>query len=203
VPWVYVYTHTAKESKQTEVQLATMQVSLAVTKTEIDPMWILCDSESTVDIYKNRSMLTDISKTKKPITIKGIDGNVVVVSEEGTLLGYGRVYYHPQVTANVLSFFNIAKQFKSVTYNNRERDALKVTRDDGSIIQFIPSKEGLYYHDFNNSIERSKSHSMMIVESVEQLKRNYNKREIEAAEKARRLYVMMGKLSEESFELMI
>jgi archaeosine-15-forming tRNA-guanine transglycosylase len=87
------------------VTLTTMQVTLAVTKTEIDPMWIICDSESTGDIFKNRSMLTDISKTKNPITIKGIDGNVIVVSEEGTLLGYGRVYYHPQVTANVLSFF--------------------------------------------------------------------------------------------------
>jgi len=109
----------------------------------------------------------------------------------------------PKLQQMFYLFFNIAKRFKSVTYNNRERDAFKVTRDDGSIIQFIPSKEGLYYYDFNDSIEWSKSHSVMIVESVEQLKRNYNKREIEAAEKARRLYVTMERPSEESFELMI
>jgi hypothetical protein len=105
----------------------------------------------------------------------------------------------PKLQQMFYLFFNIAKRFKSVTYNNRERDAFKVTRDDGSIIQFIPSKEGLYYYDFNDSIEWSKSHSVMIVESVEQLKRNYNKREIEAAEKARRLYVTMERPSEESF----
>ncbi len=42
------------------------------------------------------------------------------MDEEGDLLGYGRVYYNPQVTANVLSFFNMAKRFQSIVYNNKE-----------------------------------------------------------------------------------
>jgi hypothetical protein len=144
-----------QKSGELAVTLTTLQVTLVVIKEQIDPMWILCDSESTVDIFKNGKMLTDIGKTRNPIRIKGIDGNIIEVKEEGTLLGYGRVYYHPQVAANMMSFFNMAKRFQSVTYNNRDTDAFRVMRDDRSVMEFVPSKEGLYYYDYNVSIEHS------------------------------------------------
>ncbi len=53
----------ASEDQEPAVILTTMHVSLAVVKNDIDPMWILCDSESTVDIFKNRSLLVNIRKT--------------------------------------------------------------------------------------------------------------------------------------------
>jgi len=84
------------------VALTTLQISLAVAKTEINPMWILCDNESTVDVYK--SILRNIRKSNRPIRLKGIEGQTVEVEEEGELMGYGQVYYNPHVTANILSF---------------------------------------------------------------------------------------------------
>jgi hypothetical protein len=60
---------------------------VTVIKTEISPMWILCDNESTVDIFKNKSILTYIKKSNKPICLKGIEGNTIEVDEEGELLG--------------------------------------------------------------------------------------------------------------------
>jgi len=138
--------------------------------------------------------------------LKGIDGNSIHVEEEGELLGYGKVYYHPHVAANVLSFFNISKRFKSVIYNNQEQDAFLVRGDDGSILEFTPSKEGLYYYDFRNSIARSAMpavHSTMVVESVEEMKRNFTARELKRAETAQRLYVMRGRPSISDFANMI
>jgi hypothetical protein len=44
----------AEESAQTGTTLTTIQVTLAVMKQEIDPMWILCNNELTVDIFKNK-----------------------------------------------------------------------------------------------------------------------------------------------------
>jgi hypothetical protein len=169
----------AQESPQ--ITLVTQHVTLAVTRLMIDPMWILCDNESTVDVFNNKEFLTNISRAKNPIQLKGIDGNSIDVEEEGELLGYGKAYYHPHVTANVLSFFNKSKHFKSVIYNNQEQDAFLVMRDDGSIFEFTPSKEGLYYYDFRNSIARSTMpavQSTMVVESVEELKRNFTAREL-------------------------
>ena len=127
------------------------------------------------------------------------------VTEEGELLGYGSVYYHPKVAANVLSFYNMSRRFKSMTFNNRERNAFLVMRDDGSFIEFVPSSEGLYYYDSNNSINRIKQSPQrtMIVEAVEEIKRKYTKREIEQADRVRRLYVILGRPSRESFEMII
>jgi hypothetical protein len=58
-------------------------------------MWILCDNELTVDVLKNKDILTKIRKTNKPIRLKVIEGNTLEVNQEGELLGYGWVYYHP------------------------------------------------------------------------------------------------------------
>jgi hypothetical protein len=118
-------------------------------------------------------------------------------------LGYGRVYYHPQVTANVLSFFNMAKRFKSITYDNVERDAFRVTRDDDTIIEFIPSREGLYYYDFNDSIMRQRDNDVLVVNTVQELHRNYTDKELKKVEMARNLYIMMGRPSKVDFENML
>jgi hypothetical protein len=53
--------------EQTEVAMTTLQVTLSVMKTEISPMWILCDNESTVNIFKNMSILNNVRSSNKPI----------------------------------------------------------------------------------------------------------------------------------------
>jgi len=185
---------------QNEVALTTLQVALAVVKTEINPMWILCDNKSMVDVFKSKSILRNIRKSNRPIRLKGIEGQTTEVVEEGELMGYGQVYYNPHVTANILSFFNITKRFKSAVYNNMEKDAFMVTRHDGTMIEFEPSSEGLYYYDFTKSIKRHEQKTL-VVDTVEELQQKFTRREIEGAEKARRLYVIMGRPSEEAFKL--
>ena len=114
--------------------------------------------------------MTNIRKTRNPIRLKGIEGQTINITEMGDLLGYGSVYYNPQVMANVLSFHNMIKRFKSVVYNNQNIDAFLVTRDDDTIMEFRPSPEGLYYYDFNTSINRQQRvEQTMVVESVEEL----------------------------------
>lgn len=126
-------------------------------KESINQIWILCDNESTVDIIKNKNMITNIRNTKKLIEITGIGGTKIRVNQVGDLFGYGTVYYHPEVSANIISFHHLAKRFKSVTYNNRIKDAFVVTQDHDSNMEFIPLPEGLYHYDFNISINRKKN----------------------------------------------
>ncbi len=190
--------------------LTTIATTLSTSESSINPMWILCDSESTVDIFKNKAILTNIRKAEKPIKLKGIEGGVTVVDQEGDLLGYGKVYYHPRVTANVLSFFNISRRFKSVKYDNEIKDAFRITRDDGSVMEFKPSDSGLYYYDFEESRrrqkqkqEQDKENRVMVINTTEEMKRNFTKREIEAAADARRMYVIMGRPGRKIFETML
>ena len=105
---------------------------------------------------------------------------------------------------NVLSFHNMIKRFKSVVYNNQNTDAFLVTRDDDTIMEFRPSPEGLYYYDFNTSINRQqRGEQTMVVESVEELPRNYTETEIKRSETARRLYVVMGRPLKADFQKML
>jgi hypothetical protein len=64
--------------------------------------------------FNYKSILVNIQRTENPIQLKGIEGNTIEVEEEADLLGYGTVYCHPKVTANVMSFFNTVRRFKSV-----------------------------------------------------------------------------------------
>jgi hypothetical protein len=42
---------------------------IMIDKQEINPMWILCDNKSTVDIIKNDDIVTNIRKTQRPIEL--------------------------------------------------------------------------------------------------------------------------------------
>jgi hypothetical protein len=176
----------------------------------INPMWILCDNESTIDVVKNQDLIVNIKRARRPIELTGIGKEPIKIQQEGELPGYGTVYFHPEVAANILSFHKLTKQFKSVTYDNKVKDAFLVQRDDGSIMEFKPSEEGLYYYDFTQSIKRrkeqeeeSKKEQAMMIKTVEGIQRNFTKREIEAAEEARRMYVIVGRPSQKMFESLL
>ncbi len=62
----------------------------------------------------------------------------------------------------------MAKKFKSLKYDNTERYAFVVTRDDSSTFDFVPSSEGLNYLDLSNSINRHRNllgdqHTMVMI----------------------------------------
>jgi hypothetical protein len=172
-------------------------------------MLILCDNEPTVDIIKNKNMLTNIRPTNNPVEITGIGGTKIRVNHIGDLLGYGSVYFHPDVSENIISFHHLAKRFKSVSYNNRIKDAFIVTRDDNSMMDFVPSAEGLYHCDFNLSVKRRKEleslkkETTMMIQTVTGIKRIFLKKEIDNADKAQRLYVTVRRPSQKIFEEMI
>jgi hypothetical protein len=59
------------------------------------------------------------------------------VHQEGDLQGYGTVYYHPDVAANILSIYKLTIRFQSVVCDNKKKDAFIVTSIDGSNTEFL------------------------------------------------------------------
>jgi len=96
-----------------------------------------------------------------------------------------------------------------VKYDNNVKDAFIITRDDNSTMEFVPSTDGLYHYDFNLSIKRRlelekiQKAKTMVIQTVEGIKRNFTKKEQEQADKARRLYVTVGRPSQKIFEDML
>jgi hypothetical protein len=82
------------------------------------PTWIILDSASSIDLFVNKDLLSNVKVAETPIRIMANAGDVTL-RQYGTLPGYPEpVWYHPDGAANVLSLHNVANHFK-VTYNGR------------------------------------------------------------------------------------
>ncbi len=60
-----------KKGEQTQVitatTLTTIATTLSASEKGVNPMWILCDNESTVDIFHNKNIIANIRKAQHPI----------------------------------------------------------------------------------------------------------------------------------------
>ncbi len=88
------------------------------------------------------------------------------------------------------------------------KDAFIVTRDDGSNMEFVPSAEGLHHCSFSLSIKQKKeqeneTEKTTVIKTLEYVQRNFTKRELEQAEEAQRLDVIVGRPSQKFFEQML
>jgi hypothetical protein len=112
--------------------------------------WILLDSQSTVDVFCNGKMLTNIHDMKQDLTLHCNTGTMYI-SKKGDLKSYGTIWYHLDGIANILSLNNIKKKYK-VTYDSELDDSIMVHKWNGSQCIFKPSKKGLYYSEVTNNI---------------------------------------------------
>ena len=65
--------------------------------------YVLLDSDSTVSIFWNQDLLTNIHEVDKPLYLETNGGGYQVSNKMGTLKNVGEVWYNPESIANVLS----------------------------------------------------------------------------------------------------
>jgi len=75
-------------------------------KAGIPSSWILLDSQSTVDVFCNSRLLSNIREAKRQLVLH-CNAGTVLVTMTGDLKGYGTVWYHPTGIANILSLNNV------------------------------------------------------------------------------------------------
>jgi hypothetical protein len=71
----------------------------------ISDTWILLYNQSTVDIFCNPALLSDIHEVDVPLTVH-CTGGPRVVTQMGTLCNYGLVWFYPDGIANIISMSN-------------------------------------------------------------------------------------------------
>ena len=110
--------------------------------------------------------------------------------------------------ANIFSLADVCKHAR-VTMDSSVKNSMFVHREDGCIMEFKQFKSGLYYFDvskhthtsnFSSDSNYNYLPSFSLVQTVEDNKEKYTKREVKNAERARGLRRRIGPPSQQDFE---
>jgi len=158
--------------------------------------WILLDSQSTVDVFCNRDLLSNIRVSDTECRIS-CNAGVVVVRMIGDLGGYpSPVWYHPDGIANILSLHRVTQHF-AVSYDSHQNNGgFMMTRKDGTVRVFKKSIAGLHYCD---TVE----YETTLINTVSENKARYTERAFRQALLARRLQNIIGRPSTRDFSKIV
>lgn len=169
----------------------------------IPDTYILLDSDSTVSIFRNPEFLTEIHDAKHPLILESNGGGHQETRQQGTLAGFGKVWYNPASVANILSLAEV-RRVRRVTMDSAVDPAFVVHREDGTSTVFAEHESGLYLHDVLAAPSNPTSPSVTAysyLHTVADNKSKFTKRQVEAADEARKLYRLLGRPSMDRFLL--
>ena len=77
---------------------------------------ILLDTQSSIHLLHSPAIAINIQDTESPVTVQGITGNRVRITQEATIKDIGiQGYYSPRMTANIISYHKV-RETHSVYY---------------------------------------------------------------------------------------
>jgi len=105
--------------------------------------WVLLDNQSTVDVFQNKELLTNVRDSGRVLNIH-CNAGVALTSLMGYLPGYGEVWLYEGGITNILSLSRVKKRYR-VTYDSENGNKFVVHLKNRLKQTFSQSKAGLYY----------------------------------------------------------
>ena len=96
--------------------------------------WILLDSQSTVCVFNNKRLLSNIRQSPRPLEVS-TNGGPQVSTLIGDIKNFGTVWYNPQSLANILSLAEVRLRCRCVMDTAIE-PAIHVHKANGTVMTF-------------------------------------------------------------------
>jgi hypothetical protein len=131
---------------------------------------------------------------------------------KGYVIGFGKAWYDPDFMANIFGFAKMAEQHR-ITYDSNIEDAFLIHTEDGDVLKFEHSSEGLYAYrppkEFLDLVARTKTKTKparkqnFVSSTVKENLEGFTKREVDDAMVARKLYHTSGCPTVDNLKMMI
>ena len=168
----------------------------------INPNWILLDTCSTDNVFRNKKFLTNVRMCET-----GQELNIITNGGSKLYETFGDVtflpvaaYYNRDSLANVLSFKKVSEiPGVRITVDTAVENAILVHMKNGTTHKFHECHDGLYFMDmekynsnYNNSVVTAYPKNISLLSTVAQNKSMYTKEQISRAEAAVNLQELIG-----------
>jgi len=166
--------------------------------------WILLDTQSNCDIFRNPKLVSDIRLNPDGPLVLQSNGGQMSTKLIATVRGYGKVWFSKYSLANILSFSNIRKKFKVsiMTGPDDPEPSIKVHKPDGTVMTFTEYENGLYVHDTGSIVKHNQintSYDYLFLNTVYANENNFTNRQVKSAKAALALYKKLGRPSITNF----
>jgi hypothetical protein len=170
---------------------------------------ILLDTGSTIGAtIANPDLITNLKATSSPLQM-ATNAGTKTLNLKGDVIGFGKAWYDPDFMANIFGFAKMAEKHR-ITYDSNIEDAFLVHTEDGDVLKFERTLEGLYAYrppkDFLDSVAQTKikpARKQNFVSTVKENLEGFTKREVDDAMLARKLYHTSGCPTVDNLRMMI
>jgi hypothetical protein len=157
---------------------------------------ILLDSQSTMDLFCNPHLIKEVTKTTNVMNLQS-NGGTMQIRHKASITGYHhQVWFSKFALTNIIALSNLIKQYR-VTYDSRD-EIFVVHRltDNLPNMEFKMHSSGLHYYEPNHK-------DLTFVNTVDDDKKVFSKRQLKGAELAGTLYATLGYPSVKDFKWVI
>jgi hypothetical protein len=142
---------------------------------------ILLDNGSTLSLFGNPDMVTNIRESKTTLEL-ATNAGTKTTKQVADVPGFGMVWYEETAIANIFGVSDLKKKHR-ITFNSEKEDTFIVHMDSGNM-KFKCNPEGLYTFEVSDRYLKKESH---LIETVKENRVGYTQRQFEQAKKAREL----------------
>ena len=128
-------------------------------------IWLLLDSESSINIISNSSMVTNIQRSPNTIILHCNTGSRQVECTTD-LNGYARVWYDPKEISNIPSLYHSTRKYR-VAFDSKEVNCFRPMLPGREVV-FNVSDNGLYFHD-------TVDHAIVLTNMVEENREGFTR----------------------------